>query len=311
MAISMMAAMAAFISVVAAWRTLLVRDPMAGRAKSLRRRREELKAGLAGPVRSRHRQLDAMNAMRGITHKMNLLRTQTAGKAAERLAQAGWRSRDAAAVFLGCKVVLPFVFGGAAFLLFNIFDLLELEEPLRTVVPMGGVLLGAYAPEIFVRNTATKRHKAITKGLPDALDLLVVCAEAGLALDGALTRVSREMARAAPEVADEFAFTALELGFLPERRKALDNLARRVPLASVRGVVNTLTQTEKYGTPLANSLRVLAGEFRNERMLKAEDKAAKLPAILTVPLIVFILPTLFIVLLGPAILQTIDGMSGL
>jgi len=132
-----------------------------------------------------------------------------------------------------------------------------------------------------------------------------------MALDAGLTRVAREMQRSSPEIADEFGLTAVELGFLPERRKAVENLARRVQLASVRGVVNTLLQTEKYGTPLAQSLRVLAAEFRNERMLKAEEKAAKLPAILTVPLIVFIMPALFIVLIGPGALRTIDALSRL
>ena len=156
-----------------------------------------------------------------------------------------------------------------------------------------------------------KRRAQLQKGLPDALDLLVICAESGLALDAALTRVAREMTRSAPELADEVGMTAIELGFQPERRTALTNLIKRTKLASIRGVVNTLIQTEKYGTPLAHSLRVLGSEYRDERMLKAEEKAAKLPATLTIPLIVFILPTLFIVLLGPAILSAIDGLGGL
>jgi len=214
-------------------------------------------------------------------------------------------------MFLFCKLALPFVFGGAAFVLFNLMGVLNLSPMLRILMPLGAVLLGAYAPDIYVKNAIQKREKALTKGLPDALDLLVICAEAGLALDAGLTRVAREMQRSSPEIADEFGLTAVELGFLPERRKAVENLARRVQLASVRGVVNTLLQTEKYGTPLAQSLRVLAAEFRNERMLKAEEKAAKLPAILTVPLIVFIMPALFIVLIGPGALRTIDALSRL
>ena len=116
------------------------------------------------------------------------------------------------------------------------------------------------------------------------------------------------MGRAAPEIADEFQLTAIELSYLPDRNQALNNLNRRADIAPIRGVVNTLTQTEKYGTPLAQSLRVLAAEFRNERMMKAEEKAAKLPATLTVPLVIFILPSLFVVLLGPAVLSTIDNL---
>ena len=130
-----------------------------------------------------------------------------------------------------------------------------------------------------------------------------------MSLDTALNRVADEMAVSAPQLSDELALTSVELNFLPERRMALGNLAKRVDLPAIRGVVNTLIQTEKYGTPLAQSLRVLSAEFREQRMLKAEEKAARLPATLTVPMIMFILPTLFIVLVGPAMLGVYDQMS--
>ena len=146
--------------------------------------------------------------------------------------------------------------------------------------------------------------------MPDALDLLVICAEAGLSLDAALVRVSRELEMTWPELSEEFAITAAELTYLPERNAAFDNLNARTNMASIRGVVNTLLQTAKFGTPLAQSLRVLAAEFREARMTRAEEKAARLPAMLTVPMIVFILPTLFIVVLGPAVLSILDTFSG-
>src|SRR5438309_823154 len=149
-------------------------------------------------------------------------------------------------------------------------------------------------------NKVKKRSHAIRKGLPDALDLLVICAEAGLTVDAAFGRVARELGKAYPELGDEFGLTAIELGFLNERRNAFENLADRVDLEAVRGVVTTMIQTEKYGTPLASALRVLSAEFRHQRMMRAEEKAARLPAIMTVPLILFILPTLFVVILGPA-----------
>jgi tight adherence protein C len=164
-----------------------------------------------------------------------------------------------------------------------------------------GALIGSYkAPDYFVKNKIDKRSAAIRKGLPDALDLLVICAEAGLTVDAAFHRVAKELGRAYPELGDEFALTAIELGFLTDRRAAFENLAMRIDLEAVRGVVTTMIQTEKYGTPLASALRVLSAEFRNERMMRAEEKAARLPAIMTVPLILFILPVLFIVILGPA-----------
>ena len=135
----------------------------------------------------------------------------------------------------------------------------------------------------------------------------MICAEAGLTVDAAFNRVAKELGKAYPELGDEFGLTAIELGFLTERRQAFENFATRVDLEAVRGVVTTMIQTEKYGTPLASALRVLSAEFRNERMMRAEEKAARLPAIMTVPLILFILPTLFIVILGPAACSISDN----
>jgi tight adherence protein C len=144
--------------------------------------------------------------------------------------------------------------------------------------------------------------------MPDALDLMVICAEAGLSLDAALDRVSREMRPSCAELAEEVGLTGVELGFLPNRSQALQNLSDRVPIHGIVGLVNTLIQTEKYGTPLAQALRVLSAEMRNDRIMAAETKAAKLPATLTVPMILFILPPLFVVLLGPAILKVLELM---
>jgi tight adherence protein C len=169
---------------------------------------------------------------------------------------------------------------------------------------------GYKGPDLYISNLMKKRTDAVRKGLPDALDLLVICAEAGLTVDSAFSRVSKELGRAYPELGEEFALTSIELGFLTERRQAFENLAYRVDLESVKGVVTTMIQTEKYGTPLASALRVLSAEFRNERMMRAEEKAARLPAIMTVPLILFILPVLFIVILGPAACSLKDAMSG-
>jgi tight adherence protein C len=166
---------------------------------------------------------------------------------------------------------------------------------------------GYKGPEIYLGNLIGKRTKGIRKGLPDALDLMVICAEAGLTVDAAFNRVAKELGRAYPELGDEFALTSIELSFLSERRMAFENLAYRVDLDAVRGVVTTMIQTERYGTPLASALRVLSAEFRNERMMRAEEKAARLPAIMTIPLILFILPVLFVVILGPAACSISDA----
>lgn len=306
-AITVMAGLAAFGIVWAVWWALVVPDLMSTRAKRLRRRQDELRAGMLSTRRQAQHKAAAMGLMRRVTLRLNLLKAKTGSKTVERLAQAGWRSKDALVIFVFMKLVLPFVFAAGAFFLFNVMQLVELDETMAMLAPIAGLALGAYAPETFVKNAITKRQKLLQQGLPDAIDLLVICAEAGLSLDAALNRVSHEIQRASPEIAEEIGLTAIELGFLPERRQALDNFLKRCPLPAVRGIVNTLLQTEKYGTPLANALRVLAAEYREERMLKAEAKAARLPALLTVPMIVFIMPSLFVVIIGPAAIGIIDN----
>jgi tight adherence protein C len=305
-AITLMAGLAAFGIVYAVWSALVVPDLMGTRAKRLRHRQDELRAGMLSTRRQAQHKAAAMGLMRRVTLRLNLIKAKTGSKTVERLAQAGWRSKDALVIFLFMKLVLPFVFAAGAFFLFNVMHLVALDETMSMLVPLAGLGLGAYAPEIFVKNAIGKRQKLIQAGLPDAIDLLVICAEAGLSLDAALNRVAQEIQRASPEIAEEIGLTAIELGFLPERRQALDNLLKRCPLPAVRGIVNTLLQTEKYGTPLANALRVLAAEYREERMLRAEAKAARLPALLTVPMIVFIMPSLFIVIIGPAAISILD-----
>ena len=174
-------------------------------------------------------------------------------------------------------------------------------------VIIGAALAGRFGPGILVANMTERRLQTIATGLPDAIDLLVICAESGLSLDVALGRTGRELAHAQPALATELAMTATELNFLPRRADAFANLARRVPLAQVQALTDMFTQTERFGTPLAQSLRLLAGEYRTGRLLRAEEKAARLPALMTIPMIAFILPPLFIVLIGPAIVSALSG----
>jgi tight adherence protein C len=215
--------------------------------------------------------------------------------------QAGIRTKELAFFIIFARFVLPVVLGINAVLMLYVFDIFPDWSALRKYMSLAGTVVSAYkAPDVWLKNRVNKRSAAIRKGLPDALDLMVICAEAGLTCDAAFGRVAKELGKAYPELGDEWGLTAIELGFLAERRQAFENLANRVDLEAVRGVVTTMIQTEKYGTPLASALRVLSAEFRNERMMRAEEKAARLPAIMTIPLILFILPTLFIVILGPA-----------
>ncbi len=298
------------VSVLAVWFTLLHRDMTSKRAKMIADQRRDLRAGIMTP-RRREAALPSVSLMHKVVDRLKLLRSAQAKKVSLRLMQAGWRSSEAVIRFFFFKLALPFAFGGVAtFLLYGI-EAYDLSAAGKATAALGAVIFGAYLPDILVRNAAQKRKAAVGKALPDALDLMVICSEAGLSLDATLTRVSQEMQKTAPELSDEFSLTSLELGFLPDRRVALQNLAERTDLTVIRGMVSTLLQAERYGTPLAHSLRVLSAESREERAMKAEEKAARLPALLTVPMIVFILPPLFVVLIGPAALRTVDALSNL
>lgn len=300
----------AVMALFAVWHGLIVRNPVEARLRGLSRIRRGLKADFSAPKRNRARsdiKASGLTVMRLAVERFSLMRGRQVEKITARLARAGWRSKDALTAYLFAKAFAPVVAFGGGMLLLMFRDQLGIGPKLTYLIlgilAVGGLL----GTDMLIKNAGDKRIKKLTLALPDALDLLVICAEAGLTVDAAFNRVAKELGRAYPELGDEFAMTAIELAFLHERRNAFENLAYRVNLDSVRGVVTTMIQTERYGTPLASALRVLSAEFRNERMMRAEEKAARLPAIMTVPLILFILPVLFVVILGPAACAISDG----
>ena len=301
---TLLSAVATFAVLIAIYAATTVKDPMARRVKALNERREQLKAGIVASTNKRKKLTNknqAADKVRGILSSFKMIQDDQLKKTQIQLLQAGIRAKDLAYFIIFARFVLPVVIGLAVVIGLYVFDLMPDWGWFKRYAVTAAALVGSYkAPDLWLRNKVTKRSHAVRKGLPDALDLLVICAEAGLTVDAAFGRVAKELGKAYPELGDEFGLTAIELGFLNERRQAFENLAMRVDLEAVRGVVTTMIQTEKYGTPLASALRVLSAEFRNERMMRAEEKAARLPAIMTVPLILFILPTLFIVILGPA-----------
>ena len=301
---TLLSAVATFAVLTAIYAATTVKDPMARRVKALNERREQLKAGIVASTNKRKKLTNrnqAADNVRQLLGQFKMLQDDQVKKTQQRLMQAGIRTKDLAFFIILARFVLPVFLGISAILLIYVFNHWPDWGGFRRYMTVAGVLVGSYkAPDLWLSNKVKKRSHAIRKGLPDALDLLVICAEAGLTVDAAFGRVARELGKAYPELGDEFGLTAIELGFLNERRQAFENLANRVDLEAVRGVVTTMIQTEKYGTPLASALRVLSAEFRHQRMMRAEEKAARLPAIMTVPLILFILPTLFVVILGPA-----------
>lgn len=311
---TVLAFVAAMAMILAIYAAVTVRDPMAKRVKSLNERRDALKTGmLTANARKRAslvRKNEAADKVRDTLSTLKVLQDSQLQVIQQKLAQAGIRKKEWAPAVILARMLLPIVLGGGAALLIYGLNYFPDWGPMKKFMGFAFMAIAGYkGPDIYLDNLVSKRTDLIRKGLPDALDLLVICAEAGLTVDAAFNRVARELGRAYPELGDEFALTAIELSFLSERRQAFENLAYRVNLDSVKGVVTTMIQTERYGTPLASALRVLSAEFRNERMMRAEEKAARLPAIMTVPLILFILPVLFIVILGPAACSIADAFS--
>jgi len=294
-----MAGVSALMAMAGAWYGLVDHNSGARRARELAASREALRAGLTGSRKRASSRTLSIGLMKQVVSRITVRRNHQAERLARTLAQAGFRNKDAIVAYQFAKIVAPIALGvGAVVMLYGI-GVYPLSGPMKALASMGALGLGFILPDLYIKNTADKRRHQIRKALPDALDLMVICTE----------RVSEEFGEACSALADELALTGLELGFLPDRRQALRNLDLRTNIPGVRGMVNNLLQADKYGTPIAQALRVLSAEFREERMLKAEEKAARLPAMLTVPMIIFILPPLFVVLLGPAVLRTIDALS--
>ena len=311
---SILAGLAAMAIMFVIYAAITIRDPMQKRVKALNDRRDQLKSGLLTQGTKKRaslvRNTDTTDKMKSTLSTLKVLQQSQLEMIQQKLAQAGIRKKELGVAVIFARMVLPIVLGGFAALMIygvNYFPTWGGMKKLMAFAAMVGI--GYKGPEVYIGNIISKRTDALRKGLPDAIDLLVICAEAGLTVDAAFNRVARELGRAYPELGDEFALTAIELSFLTERRQAFENLAYRVNLDAVKGVTTTMVQTERYGTPLASALRVLSAEFRNDRMMRAEEKAARLPAIMTVPLILFILPVLFIVILGPAACSIADAFS--
>ena len=223
-----------------------------------------------------------------------------------KLRMAGFRGEAPVATFAFARFVAPFiVFLLVAFYLVTGDDF-DLPVIVKLALAAAIGMAGSYLPHLWLKNVITKRQLSIRRAWPDALDLLLICVESGMSIEVAFQKVSEEVGLQSPELAEEMALATAELSYLPERRQAFENLGRRTGLDGVKSVVTALTQAERYGTPLSVSLRVLAQENRDMRMQEAEKKAAALPPKLTVPMIVFFLPCLFVVIMGPTVIRLMD-----
>ena len=293
-------------------------NPLKSRMKSVALEREELRAKqrarLAAETDRRRKGLreEQSLGMKNIVERLDLRRALADEGTLSKLRMAGFRGQNPLTRFLFFRLVLPFV--GLVLGLVYIFVLGGLpEQPLFVKVFMCILMAyaGFYAPVVYVSNRASKRKQSIQKAWPDALDLMLICVESGMSIEAAFRKVADEIGSQSVELAEEFVLTNAELSFLQERRQAYENLAQRTGVESVKAVSQALIQAERYGTPVAHALRVLAQESRDQRMNAAEKKAAALPPKLTVPMILFFLPVLFAVILGPAGIQVSErGVFG-
>ncbi len=274
-------------------------------------RRDELKrrsraAMATGPGGLRH--TDG-GFKKDVVERLNLSKLLEDPKVADKMAQAGFRGPKPLTTFYFFRFSAPFVFLALVGFYLFVFNDFGLPVMSRVTATMGAAVLGFYAPNLYISNRIAKRQLSIMQAFPDALDLLLICVEAGMSIEAAIQKVSQEIGGSSIELAEELSLLSAELSYLPERRMAYEGLAKRTNHPGVKSVSTAMVQAETYGTPLGSALRTMAKENRDLRLSAAEKKAAALPAKLTVPMIIFFLPVLFVVILGPAIINIQDTMK--
>ena len=308
-----LASIAAFISVLAAGLPFMERDNFASRLKALSERRQELSAKQRAALQGRSARFQPtrhVNLMKQILERLNLQNLIESKELKAKLAQAGWRRRTAPVIFVFSRTALPIVMLVLAMVYLSAPGFATWKLTSKLIVAVLAAAFGFYLPDILVTNTITKRQKMLARAFADGLDLMVICVEAGLSIEAAFVRVTEEMSATAPVLAEEIALTSAELAFLGDRKQAYENLAERTGLPAIKSLCTALLQTEKYGTPVSLALRVLSQETREARMAATEKKAAALPAKLTVPMIIFFLPVLFMVIIGPAVIRVSRIIAG-
>jgi len=300
------AAVAAGATVLTLAMPLLVSDTLDKRMKAVALEREKM--------RQRERERLAQNSkvslrqsprmyMKTVVDKFDLNKWVGQAKARTMLMQAGYRGQAPYVTYLFFRMAMPIVMLVAS--AFYIFVVLKLDYPpmMKVAMSIGCAYLGMHSPNLYLKNQIQRRQLSIKRAFPDALDLMLICVESGMSIEAAFRKVNEEIGSQSVALAEELALTTAELSYLPDRRQAYENLAQRTGIEGVRAVCLALQQAERYGTPLGTTLRVLAQENRDMRMAEAEKKAAGLPPKLTVPMIVFFLPVLFVVILGPAAIK--------
>jgi tight adherence protein C len=305
--VTLFSGVAAFATILTLGLPYMQGDALDARMKAVADRREELRqrqreslaqSGRRGQLRS-----EPIGFMKALLNNLKLEKILESPGMKEKLARAGWRGQAPLVTFMFFRFLMPPVLLIGAYI--YLFGIAHLTWPwaAKLAAGLGAGVLGYFVPDIFVSNRIQARRDSIMRAFPDALDLLLICVESGMSIESAFNRVAAEVGTQSVELAEEFGLTTAELSYLPDRKMAFQNLAERCGHPGVKAVAAALIQSEKYGTPMGQALRVTAQENREMRMSEAERKAHALPAKLTVPMIVFFLPCLFVVILGPAAIK--------
>ncbi len=301
--LSLVVAIAMFMTIVGVMLPALKGDKLETRLKQVSSQREKLRRANRAQLEQKGIKREAKGTISEITKKLDLQTMLEDPNIASKLEQAGLRGPRPLTIFYFCRFLLPFVGAVGAFIYIFFVNDHNLSPALKYGSIIFGAAIGFYAPNLYVGNIAQKRQQSIMQAFPDALDMMLICVESGMSIEMAFAKVGAEIGTASSELAEELQLTTAELSYLQERRLAYENLARRTGHEGVKAVTMALVQAERYGTPLGDALRVMSKENREMRMQAAEKKAAALPAQLTVPMILFFLPVLFLVVLGPAVIK--------
>jgi tight adherence protein C len=288
---------------------MIERDGLDDRLKSVAKRREELRARHHASLQKRASlRAEPVGFMKETLERFNLAGVLESPDTRDKLARAGYRGQAPLIAFLFFRFVMPFIVFVLALIYLFVLSHYHYPALTRFMASVGIGIVGYYLPDLYLSNIIARRQESIMQAFPDALDLMLICVESGMSIEATFTRVASEIGSSSAELAEELGLTTAELSYLPDRSTAFDNLARRTGHPGVKAVATALNQAEHYGTPMGQALRVTAQENREQRMADAEKKAAALPAKLTVPMILFFLPCLFVVILGPAIMKIMHTM---
>ena len=305
--VTLLAAIAAFATTLTVLMPVLSRDRLATRMQVMALERDKMRAARLADLNKKDAQGRLRTTPKGfmqeIVDKLNLRSVFETEEVRDKLKMAGLRGQAPLVTYMFFRVAMPVII--AAITLLYLFVIFDLEHPalVKIGLAVGAGYLGFYVPNVFVNNLVQRRQTSIKNAFPDALDMLLICVQSGMSTEAAFQKVSGEVGAQSLELAEELSLTTAELSYLQDRRQAYENLGKRTGIAGIKAVATALIQAERYGTPVGQALRVMARENRDMRMSEAEKKAAALPPKLTVPMIVFFLPVLFVVILGPAIIQ--------